>query len=146
MFNAKKAGRKPSNVNSVNQAHNDSDIDVTPMLDVVFIMLIFFIVTASFVNEAGFGINTPDTHQRHNTASISPIVIEVAENNEIRIQNMIVLEPAIRATLVRLRAELPDSPVVVRMHPKAKTMALVAAVDGARAADFLSPQVSLIGG
>ena len=39
----------------------ESNIDMTPMLDVVFIMLIFFIVTASFVNESGLDVNRPPT-------------------------------------------------------------------------------------
>jgi biopolymer transport protein ExbD len=42
------------------QEDNPSEIDLTPMLDVVFIMLIFFIVTASFIKEAGVEVNRPD--------------------------------------------------------------------------------------
>ena len=43
------------------KGEDDSQIDLTPMLDVVFIMLIFFIVTASFVNETGLNVDRPPT-------------------------------------------------------------------------------------
>ena len=60
----------------------DNEINLTPMLDVVFIMLIFFIVTASFVKEAGIEVDRPDAP----TATIEEsdsILIGIGENNEI---------------------------------------------------------------
>ena len=60
----------------------ESNIDMTPMLDVVFIMLIFFIVTASFVKEAGIDVNRPDaaTAVQKNRANI---LVAISDNNEI---------------------------------------------------------------
>ncbi len=121
----------------------DSDIDITPMLDVVFIMLIFFIVTASFVKESGFGINTP-TGDSPNTPTVSPIVLEISAIDEVRIQKQLVLQSAIRPTVVRLRAENPDAPVVVRLHPEVTTKAMVSAIDEIRSAQVPLPSVSLI--
>ena len=46
------------------QQKEEGEIDLTPMLDVVFIMLIFFIVTATFVKEMGLDVNTPDKNQQ----------------------------------------------------------------------------------
>jgi len=124
---------------------NESDIDITPMLDVVFIMLIFFIVTASFVKESGIGLNKP-TDQKSDAPATSPIVVEISANNIIHIQNFEVSAAAVKSTIVRLRAESPDSAVVVRLDPNAKTDTMIAAVDGIRAAKVLLPSISLIKG
>jgi len=124
---------------------HESEVDITPMLDVVFIMLIFFIVTASFVKETGIGINSPQT-TRSEPPTTQPIVVEISANNIIRIQNFEVSESAIKSTIVRLRAESPDAAVVVRLDPNAKTDAMIAAIDGIKAAKVELPSVSLIKG
>lgn len=124
---------------------DDSDIDITPMLDVVFIMLIFFIVTASFIKESGIGINKPPA-DISDAPSTPPIVVEITSTNAVRIQNFEVPVAAIKTTIVRLRAESPDSSVVVRLDPNAKTDAMIAAVDGIRAAKVEFPTVSLTKG
>ena len=66
-------------------AEDKADIDLTPMLDVVFIMLIFFIVTASFVKEVGIGINIPEDsdNQQQNEDEPSDILVQVDGANEI---------------------------------------------------------------
>ena len=61
----------------------DSDIDITPMLDVVFIMLIFFIVTASFVKENGIGLSHPSPQAQDSKIESTPIVLEIDANNQI---------------------------------------------------------------
>ena len=128
--------------NKAKGAGDDSEIDITPMLDVVFIMLIFFIVTASFVKESGIGINKPVASQPDEPTS-PPIVVEISSSNVVRIQNLEVSKSAIKATIVRLRAESPDSAVVVRLDPSAKTEIMIAAVDGIRAAKVEFPSISL---
>lgn len=131
-------------VNSVDTG-DESDIDITPMLDVVFIMLIFFIVTASFVKESGIGLNSPPT-DRAALPSDPPIVVEISANNVIRIQNFEVSATSIQSTIIRLRAESPDAAVVVRLDPNARTATMIAAIDGIRAAKVEFPSVSLIKG
>lgn len=123
----------------------ETDIDITPMLDVVFIMLIFFIVTASFVKESGIDINKPaaDTASQ---PTASPIVVEVTDLGEIMIQGRFVDHRSIRPTIIRLRAESPDSSVIVRVDTEAKTKQLVQAIDGIRAAKVELPSVSLVQG
>jgi len=122
---------------------DDSDVDITPMLDVVFIMLIFFIVTASFVKESGFGINRP-VGSEQSKPSEPPIVVEVTADNIVRIQNFDVPKAAIRSTIVRLRAERPDAAVVVRVDPKTKTNSMIGAIDAVRSANVPFPSVSFI--
>ena len=102
----------------------EGEIDITPMLDVVFIMLIFFIVTASFVKESGIEVNRPDA----STSTAKPranILIAINEGGE---------ESQVRANIERLHAENPQGTVVVQADEEAKTKTLVAVMDAARAA------------
>lgn len=111
----------------------EDGIDITPMLDVVFIMLIFFIVTASFVKESGIEVNRPDA----NTASAKPsasILIAINELGEIWINKRKIDEGQVRANIERLHAENPQGTVVVQADEEAKTKVLVAVMDAAREA------------
>jgi biopolymer transport protein ExbD len=103
------------------------------MLDVVFIMLIFFIVTASFVKESGIEVNRPDA----STAQAKPranILIAINENDEIWINKRRVDESQVRANIERLHAENPQGTVVIQADEEAKTRKLVAVMDAARQA------------
>jgi len=125
----------------------ETDIDITPMLDVVFIMLIFFIVTASFVKESGIGLNNPpENNDPPPIDAPKPIVVEVTDLNEIKIQKRIVDYRAVKPTITRLKAESPEANVIVKVDPKAKTKAIINAVDGIRAAKVPNPSVTLTSG
>ena len=125
----------------------ETDIDITPMLDVVFIMLIFFIVTASFVKESGLDINKPPVNNDPpDPDAAKPIVVEISDLNEIRIQNRIVDVRTVKATITRMKAESPESSVVVKVDPKAKTKSIIETIDGIRAAKVLQPTVSMTDG
>ncbi|TNC92195.1 biopolymer transporter ExbD [Thalassolituus sp.] len=118
---------------NLNQAEAEGEIDITPMLDVVFIMLIFFIVTASFVKESGIEVNRPDA----STAQAKPranILIAINENDEIWINKRRVDESQVRANIERLHAENPQGTVVIQADEEAKTRKLVAVMDAARQA------------
>ena len=115
------------------QVEAEGEIDITPMLDVVFIMLIFFIVTASFVKESGIEVNRPDA----STAQAKPranILIAINENDEIWINKRRVDESQVRANIERLHAENPQGTVVIQADEEAKTRKLVAVMDAARQA------------
>ena len=111
----------------------ESDVDLTPMIDIVFIMLIFFIVTASFVKEAGIDVNRPGavTAERKEKASI---LIAIAENGEIWIDKRAVDVRAVRANIERLRAENPQGGVVIQADKNSKNGLLVKVMDAARLA------------
>ncbi|WP_430459630.1 ExbD/TolR family protein [Thalassolituus sp. LLYu03] len=111
----------------------EGEIDITPMLDVVFIMLIFFIVTASFVKESGIEVNRPDA----STAQSKPranILIAINDLGEIWIDKRKVEESQVRANIERMHAENPQGTVVIQADEEAKTRQLVAVMDAARAA------------
>ena len=111
----------------------ETDIDITPMLDVVFIMLIFFIVTASFVKESGIEVNRPDA----STAEAKPrasILVAINEKGEIWLTKRTIEQSQVRANIEYLHAENPQGSVVVQADEEAKTGVLVAVIDAARAA------------
>ena len=126
------------------QNEEEADIDITPMLDVVFIMLIFFIVTASFVKESGLDLNKPPvTDTPPDADAPRPIVVEINGLSEIRIDNRLLDKRAIKSTVTRLKAERPDAAVVIKAEKKAKTKAIIAVVDGIKAAGVSQPTISL---
>ncbi|MDR2151862.1 MAG: biopolymer transporter ExbD [Helicobacteraceae bacterium] len=111
----------------------ETGVDMTPMLDIVFIMLIFFIVTASFVKESGISVNSPraSTAQTQDQANV---MIAINEAGEIWIDGRMVDIRAIRANVARLKALNPEGAVVIQADANAKTYLLVEAMDQARQA------------
>lgn len=106
-------------------------IDLTPMLDVVFIMLIFFIVTASFIKEAGIEINRPEATTAEPKRKAN-ILIAINENNEIWIDKRSVDKRAIKAQIERLHAENPKGTVVIQADDEANVETLTEVAEAAR--------------
>ncbi|GAA0304835.1 biopolymer transporter ExbD [Psychrosphaera haliotis] len=115
------------------QEEEQENIDLTPMLDVVFIMLIFFIVTASFVKEAGIDVNRPEaaTAVKKERASI---LVAISDKGEIWINKRQVDVRAVQANIERLKAENPQGSVVIQADKKATTETLIKVMDASRAA------------
>ncbi|MCV2883638.1 biopolymer transporter ExbD [Aestuariibacter sp. AA17] len=111
----------------------EAAIDMTPMLDVVFIMLIFFIVTASFVKEAGIDVNRPEaaTAVKKDRANI---LVAISDKGEIWINKRRVDVRAVQANIERLYAENPQGTVVIQADKKATTETLIKVMDASRAA------------
>ena len=111
----------------------ESEVNLTPMLDVVFIMLIFFIVTASFVKEAGIDVSRPPaaTAERKERGNI---LVAITENDQIWIDRRQVDPRALRANIERLHAENPQGSVVIQADKKSKNGLLVQVMDAARLA------------
>jgi biopolymer transport protein ExbD len=113
---------------------DEADIDMTPMLDVTFIMLIFFIVTTSFAKEFGIDVNRPTSSNQQTVKSSLVIGIELKENGEIVMENRIVDAAAVRANVERMRAAKPDAAVIIAVARGATTGMLVRVIDQAREA------------
>ncbi|MCH8256404.1 MAG: biopolymer transporter ExbD [Proteobacteria bacterium] len=124
------------------QVEEEQEIDLTPMLDVVFIMLIFFIVTATFVKEVGIDVNSPDKNQNIKDADKQSIVIQITSRDRIRIRNRDVDLRSVRANIERLHAENPDAPVVVQPHPESTTEVMVHVMDAARQAGVYNVSIA----
>ena len=97
----------------------ESKIDLTPMLDVVFIMLIFFIVTATFVKELALDVNKPPDQEITNSDSES-ITVLIRANDEIAINGLSVDKRAVAAQIIRAKAENPKASVSVLAHSKSR--------------------------
>ena len=111
----------------------DSKINLTPMLDVVFIMLIFFIVTATFVKEVGLDVNQPEDDK---PKTVDPdkksIVVRITNRDRVIIAQRDVDIRSVRANIERLHAENPEAPVIIQPHPEATTKTIVHIIDSAQ--------------
>lgn len=106
-------------------------IDLTPMLDVVFIMLIFFIVTATFIKETGAEV-TPSYAMTANKQQVS-VLIAITDNNEIWIDNTKVEPRSLRLHILRLHTENPLGGVVIQADKEASIDMLAYVADQAKA-------------
>ncbi|MBE8718425.1 ExbD/TolR family protein [Cellvibrio polysaccharolyticus] len=128
-------------------ADDSSEIDLTPMLDVVFIMLIFFIVTASFVKEVGLDVNVPEKNDSPPPDDAPQnILVRISADNQIWFRDETgerrVDERQVRSNIERLRAELPKASVIIQADNKANAATYVAVQDAAQEAN--APAVVLV--
>ena len=114
-------------------SQEETGLDLTPMLDIVFIMLIFFIVTTSFVKETGVEVNRPNasTAVRDERGNI---LIAITANDEIWIDKRRVDLRSVRANVERLKAENPEGSVIIQADEASKTGFLVETMDQVRLA------------
>jgi biopolymer transport protein ExbD len=120
----------------LSMGHDDEgdEINLTPMLDVVFIMLIFFIVTASFIKEAGIDVNRPDAPITETKPEDANILVLITANDEIWIDRRMIDPRAVRANIERLHAENPKGSVVIQANKKSTNKMLVWVMDSSRSA------------
>ncbi|MFP4002418.1 MAG: ExbD/TolR family protein [Alphaproteobacteria bacterium] len=102
----------------------EEDINLTPMLDIVFIMLIFFIVTATFIREPGVDVLKPDAQKDARIPGVA-VLVAVTEDNEIYIDGDQVEVHEVRPEVERLRTENPKGPVVIQADEEADTGVVV---------------------
>jgi len=122
-------------------ADEESEINLTPMLDIVFIMLIFFIVTTSFVKESGIEVNRPSA-QTGERKERGNIIISIKADGEIWIDKRAVDIRAVRANVARLHAENPLGSVVIAADRESKTFELVQVMDQVRLAGIQNAAIA----
>jgi len=125
----------------VSMEAEDSTIDMTPMLDIVFIMLIFFIVTTSFVKESGVNVSRPSA----STASEDKngnIMVAIKPNGEIWVDKRSIDVRSVRANIEKLKAESPESGVVIQADTDSRTGLLVQVMDQVRLAGISSISIA----
>ncbi|MCY4214003.1 MAG: biopolymer transporter ExbD [Gammaproteobacteria bacterium] len=127
--------------NRFSRTDEDSDINLTPMLDVVFIMLIFFIVTATFIKQAGIDILRPDADTAEQKPTVS-VLVAIGPNGDIWIDKKKVDSTAVRAHIERLHAENPKGGLVIQSDREAKYGQLKAVLSAARAAGLTEVAIS----
>ena len=120
---------------------DESDIDITPMLDIVFIMLIFFIVTTSFVKESGVTVNRPSAETASEKKG-SNILVAIKPNGEIWIDRRAIDVRAVRANVERLKVENPEGAVIIQADEYSNTGMLVKVMDQVRLAGVSNISIS----
>jgi biopolymer transport protein ExbD len=122
--------------------NEEAEINITPMLDIVFIMLIFFIVTTSFVKEYGIDMSRP-SNEPPKTEKLSDVVfVKIDDSGQIFVKDRLTDIRAVRANIESGLALMPDASVVVAASRNSDAGILVRVVDQARVAG--AGQVSLV--
>lgn len=127
---------------SMGQEDEGDEINLTPMLDVVFIMLIFFIVTASFIKEAGIDVNRPDAPVTETKPEDANILVVINAQDEIWIDRRLIDPRAVRANIQRMHAENPQGSVVIQANKKSTNKVLVWVMDSTRSAGVYSISIA----
>ena len=111
----------------------ETELDMTPMLDIVFIMLIFFIVTTSFVKESGVTVSSPQAETASQQENVN-IFIAITAGGEVWIDRRPVDPRSVRAIVARLHADNPEGSVIIQSDENASTGMLVDVMDQVRLA------------
>jgi biopolymer transport protein ExbD len=120
-------------LSNINVDTDESTVDITPMLDVVFIMLIFFIVTATFIKESGIDVDKPEAA----TAVVqekASILIAIDAKDQVWINRRQVDVRSVRSIIERLHAENPKGTVVIQADRESRNDVLVRVMDASRRA------------
>jgi biopolymer transport protein ExbD len=110
-----------------------ADINLTPLIDMVFILLIFFIVTTSFVKEVGIEVSRPSASSAERQSK-GNIMIAISENGEVWMDKRRISIETVRANVERMRVERPQGAVIVLADEGSETGLLVQVIDQTRLA------------
>jgi biopolymer transport protein ExbD len=111
----------------------EEGINLTPMLDVVFIMLIFFIVTASFIKEAGIEVRRPEATTAVNKKNAN-IIVAISSSNEIWMDRKRIKPQGVRGQIERMHAENPEGSVIIQADKDSYSETLMLVMGAAREA------------
>lgn len=122
-----------------------ADVNITPLLDIVFILLIFFIVTATFLREKGIEVNTPDDSEQDDTSVPPPaLLLSVQEDGFVRVNNVRTIDPASVTPVVQeFIAREPQGVVLVSAAPESAAGVAVQVMDQAKAGKASSVALTL---
>ena len=127
----------------ISRTEDEAEINITPMLDIVFIMLIFFIVTTSFVKEVGLAMNWPSNEPQEEKKISEVIAIRIESSGQIQVNNRPVDIRAVRANIEgELATKGFETPVVVIADRTADSGLMVRVIDQARMAGAASVSIA----
>jgi biopolymer transport protein ExbD len=112
---------------------DEAEINITPMLDVVFIMLIFFIVTTSFVKETGVTVSRPSASTAEKVKK-GNILVAIKESGKVWIDKREIDIRAVRSVVEKMHAENPEGSAVIIADRGSRTGDLVTVMDQIKAA------------
>lgn len=116
---------------------NTSGIDISPLIDVVFLLLIFFIVTTVFVKETGVEVSKPRAASSQDLER-QAILIAVTAESRVWHGGREIGQDGVRAVVSALLQETPEAPVIIRADSSAPTEATVRVIDSAKLAGAAS--------
>ena len=122
----------------IKKKNDESEINITPMLDIVFIMLIFFIVTTSFVKEISIDVNRPTKSPIKEQKKSDVISVRILDSGQILIQERLISIDAVRANIESSLALKPQASVVVVSDRDADAGLLVKVIDQSRLAGAMN--------
>ena len=129
------------NRHSRRESGSAAEINMTPLIDMVFILLIFFIVTTSFVNETGVDVNRPSAETAVNK-ELANIMVAITSSGQINIDGRVVDRRAVCANIERLHAENPEGSVIIIADKDVKTGLLIEVMDQARLAGIANVSIA----
>jgi len=128
---------------AISAEEEEATIDLTPMLDVVFIMLIFFIVTASFIKEAGIDVNRPFAPTAAEQADAA-ILVAISADDEIWIDRRMVDINNVRTVIEKLHRENPKGSLVIQADEESTNAMLVVVMEAAKVAGVANVAISAL--
>ena len=122
---------------------DEADVNITPLLDIVFILLIFFIVTATFLREKGIDVRTPEDNEDEDDPIPPPLLLlAVQEDGFVRVNNVRIIDPgSVKPVVQEFIAREPNGVVLVSAAPESESGVAVQVMDQAK--DGGAPAVSL---
>ena len=129
---------------AANSDQSGDDINITPLMDVVFILLVFFVVTTSFVREQGIDLARPSQAPQTPEAEAPNIALYVDTNDYYRLNGRVIEAGALAANLQRQHAVQPNAKLIIVADRSARTESLVRAVDQGHLAGFASISVTAV--
>jgi len=129
------------NRHSRRQSGSVAEINMTPLIDMVFILLIFFIVTTSFVKETGVDVSRPSAKTAVKK-DLANIMIAITASGTINMDGRAIDRRAIRANVERMHAENPEGSVIILADKDAKTGLLIEVMDQARLAGVANVSIA----
>lgn len=125
------------------RTNDEADVNITPLLDIVFILLIFFIVTATFLREKGIDVRTPeDNEDEQDTIPPPALLLAVQEDGFVRVNNIRVIDPgSVKPVVQEFIAREPNGVVLVSAAPESESGIAVQVMDQAKSGG--APAVSL---
>ncbi|MBO1254523.1 biopolymer transporter ExbD [Alteromonas sp. 5E99-2] len=121
---------------------DEAQVDMTPMLDIVFIMLIFFIVTTSFVKEKGLGVNRPEDNQNQNQNPSQALSIRIDADGVIQMNGREVDIRRVIANVQTYLANTPTTSAAIQAHEDTEHGIVVEVMNQAKIAGI--EQVSVL--
>ncbi len=111
-----------------------ADVNITPLLDIVFILLIFFIVTATFLREKGIDVRTPEDNEEDEQSIPPPaLLLSVQEDGFVRVNNVRIIDPgSVKPVVQEFMAREPNGVVLVSAAPDSESGVAVQVMDQAK--------------